>query len=88
LAIYGPGFETRSGKRGCKKANPANELGKQMGNNSKYVERMLEMGILRKSNNWIETATISLKNTGQREKNREGNKTGRLPNSLTPLTIM
>jgi hypothetical protein len=62
-----------------------------MGNNSKYVEHMLEMGIIRKSNNWVETAKISLMNTGQRGKeyNREGNKTGRLPAySLTPLIIM
>jgi hypothetical protein len=37
-----------------------------MGNNSKYVEHMLEVGIVRKSDNWVETATISvIMNTGQ-----------------------
>jgi hypothetical protein len=43
--------------KGLQKSKPSNELGKQMGNNSKYVEYMLEAGIVRKSDNWVETAS-------------------------------
>jgi hypothetical protein len=59
-----------------------------MGNNNKYVEHMLEAGIVRKSDNWVETASSWIPVRGERN-NRESNKPGRLPAySLAPPITM